>query len=193
MWKKVGITFKPYQRGKNAGLLSSSTPFTPDERQRIQGWMNEIYDVFKQHVTDIRGSKLKKPIDELAGGRVFTGRQALDLGLVDKIGTLQDAIDFAATQAKLSAGYDVRVVPEPKSLLEKLVSSNSDKDEDPGRLDLSISPLAASHPSLADLAMPYLKGLDPAHVRAVRTALDRLQLIQQDGASMVMPEVFITP
>jgi protease-4 len=189
MWKKVGINFKPYARGKNAGLLTSEAPFTPEQQQRIQGWMDEIYGVFKQHVTDIRGSKLKKPIDELAGGRVYTGRQALELGLVDRIGTLQDAIEFASSQAKLApGGYHVRVVPEPKNLLEKMFSGGADKDDDPRRLTL-----AAPHQSLADLAMPYLKDLDPDRVRAIRTALDRLQLMNDEpGAVMLMPEVFAT-
>ena len=54
----------------------------------MQGWMNDVYGVFKGHVVASRGAQLKKPIDELAAGRVFTGRQALELGLVDKIGTL---------------------------------------------------------------------------------------------------------
>src|SRR5262249_621895 len=92
MWKKVGVTFKAYQRGKNAGMLGSGRVFTREEKARMQAWMDNIYDVFKGHVVAIRGKKLKKPIDELAGGRVYTGRQALELGLVDRIGTLRDAI-----------------------------------------------------------------------------------------------------
>ena len=86
------------------------TDFSPDERQRVQSWMDELYGVFKNHVAAIRGNKLKKPIDESAAGRVFTGRQALDLGLVDRIGTLHDAIAFAADQASVK-DYDVRTVP----------------------------------------------------------------------------------
>ena len=65
--------------------------------------MDDIYGVFKGHVTENRGKKLKKPIDELAGGRVYTGRQGLELGLVDRIGTLQDAINYAAEQAKITS------------------------------------------------------------------------------------------
>ena len=61
----------------------------------MQSWMDDIYGVFKGHVVAVRGQKLKKPIDDLAGG-VYTGRQALDLGLVDRIGTLHDAIKEAA-------------------------------------------------------------------------------------------------
>src|SRR5262249_34656873 len=68
MWKKIGVTFKEYKRGENAGLLSTSQVFSPGERERVQAWMDEIYAVFKGHVTAIRSDRLKKPIDELAGG-----------------------------------------------------------------------------------------------------------------------------
>src|SRR6185503_1397081 len=101
MWDKVGITFKTYERGKTAGILAGDNPWTAEERKKIEGWMEDVYGVFKQHVVDSRGKKLKKPIDDLAGGRVYTGKQALELGLIDKIGTLQDAIAFVAKEAKL--------------------------------------------------------------------------------------------
>ena len=66
--------------------------FSDAERKKVQTWMNEVYGVFKGHVVAARGAKLKKPIDELAAGRVFTGQQALELGLVDEMGGLEDAI-----------------------------------------------------------------------------------------------------
>ena len=74
----------------------------------ITKWMNEVYDTFKSHVTEARKNKLKKPLDEMAGGRVYTGQQALELGLVDKIGTLNDAVHFAAEKVGLK-DYDVRI------------------------------------------------------------------------------------
>ncbi len=186
MWKNIGITFKPYNRGANAGMLTSEAVFSPQERERLQGWMDDIYGVFKKHVTDIRGKKLKKPIDDLSGGRVYTGRQALELGLVDKIGTLQDAIHHVAAQAKLT-DYDVRVVPEPKNFLEKLLEELSgEKDKGKG------INLAAQRPaSLVELALPHLQHLDPERVRVIRSALQRLQLVQQEGAVLVMPEAFL--
>ena len=113
MWKKVGVTFKSYKRGENAGMLSTGEPFTDRERQRMQSWMNDVYDVFQSHVRAIRGSRLKKPLDELAGGRVFTGKQALDLGLVNRIGGLGDAIAYVAGEAKLK-DFEVRTVPAPR-------------------------------------------------------------------------------
>ena len=184
LWEKVGIHFKEYKRGDNAGMMGSSTVFSPTERTKIQSWMDDVYGVFKGHVTASRGSRLKKPIDELAGGRVYTGQQALELGLIDKIGTLQDAIEFIAAQAKTKE-YEIRVVPEPKNFIEKLMEElTGDKDE-PNRLVR----LRTSQTSLVDLAQPYLAQLDPARVRAVTRALQQLQVIQREGATLMMPEL----
>jgi protease-4 len=191
MWKKIGVTFKEYKRGANAGMLSSADVFTQAEREKMQAWMDEIYGVFKSHVTSIRGNRLKKPIDEIAGGRVYTGKQALDLGLVDKIGTLQDAIAFIAEKANLS-DYDVRVVPEPKNFVERLLEEISGEKDEPKGLDVrTVMPVGGQQPSFVDLALPYLQHLDPPHVKAVKTALQRLQLIQQEGAVLMMPEMLL--
>ena len=179
MWNRIGVTWKPYQRGAHAGLLSSDTDFSPEDRQRLQSWMDDIYGVFKGHVVAVRGDKLKKPIDDLAGGRVFTGRQALDLGLVDKIGTLQDAIEFAAGKANLK-DYEVRTVPEPKNIFQKL-AEQAGGDNDPSHL--------LTGGTLFDLAAPYLKNLDPQRVRAIHNALGQLQLMQKEGVILMMPPV----
>jgi protease-4 len=190
MWEKIGVTFKPYQRGKNAGMLSSDKTFTPEERKRMQAWMDEIYEVFKGHVVAIRGKRLQKPIDELAGGRVYTGKQALELGLVDKLGTLRDAIDHVAAKAQLK-DYDIRVVPEPKNALERLLEEASGEHEDKPGLDASISrpPLTRSHVSLVDLALPHLRHMDPQRVRTIVRALEQMQLMQQEGVILMMPEM----
>jgi protease-4 len=185
LWNKVGITFKAYQRGKNAGMLSSAHTFSKEERARMQSWMDDIYGVFKGHVVAIRGKKLKKPIDELAGGRVYTGRQALELGLVDKMGGLRDAIDHVAAQAKLK-DYDVRVLPEPKPFLERLMEEAAGEQEDKPGLDARVRSA-----SLVDLAMPYIRHLDPERVRLIRAALQRMQLLQQEGVILMMPEMRI--
>jgi protease-4 len=192
MWAKVGITFKPYQRGKNAAMLSSGKMFSDEERKKMQGWMDKIYDVFKGHVTAIRGPRLKKPIDDLAGGRVYTGRQALELGLVDKIGTLRDAIDHVAVQAKIE-DYDVRVVPEPKNILERLLeASEGAQDDKPGLDAAGPRPLTVGRPtSLVQMALPHLQHMDPERVRLVVRALERLQLMQQEGVILMMPEMRI--
>ena len=184
MWNKIGVTFKPYARGASAGLFNTDQPFTQEERKKMQGFMDEIYGVFKQHVTDARGSRLKKPIDEIAGGRVYTGRQALELGLVDKIGTLNDAIAFVAKEGKLPGDdYDVRVFPEPKSFIEQLMSDSAGKED---RNAVSID---HDQTSILRLALPYLQQMDASRVGLIKRALLRLDLIQKEGVVLMMPEV----
>jgi protease-4 len=73
LYDKLGITFKAYRRGQNSGMPGSGEPFTPSERLKMRTYMDEIYSIFKGHVTAIRGNRLKKPIDDIAGGRVYNG------------------------------------------------------------------------------------------------------------------------
>jgi protease-4 len=183
MWKKIGINFKSFNRGKNANLLASDSVWTDEQRKQMEGLLNRFYDTFKKHVVEGRGSKLKKPLDDLAGGRVFTGKQAVELGLVDKIGTMQDAIEFAATRANLK-DYDVRVVPEPRNLLERLMEDASGDEKDNRWI-------TAQSGSLAEMAMPFLTDMDPARVRMIRAGLNQLQLLGQEGVLMAMPELLI--
>lgn len=183
MWDKLGISFTPIQRGKNSALLSSANVFSESERAAMQGYMDEVYEVFKGHVTAVRGDRLEKPIDELAGGRVYTGQQALELGLVDQLGGLEDAITYAAEQAELKAGYDVRVVPRPKNFMEALMGDlNAPKDD--GK-HLSLRQPAAS--PLLDIALPLLQGVDPARAMAVKQAILQLIVLQNERVSLTSP------
>ena len=191
MWNKVGITWDSSRRGANAGLLSSDAVFTEAERTKMQGWMNDVYGVFKGHVVAARGAKLKKPIDELAAGRVFTGQQALELGLIDKIGTMDDAIHNVAEQAKLK-DYEVRVYPEPKNFVEVLFEELLDGDRDPNHLSVAASSMMSLRaPSILDVALPYLKGLDPERLETVKAVIRQLDMLQQERAVLMMPEISI--
>jgi protease-4 len=186
MWNKIGVNWHAYSRGANAALLSTDTDFTDAQRTQMQSWMDEIYGVFKGHVVAIRGNKLKKPIDELAAGRVFTGKQALDLGLVDRIGTLADAIAFAADEAKVS-DYSVRTVPEPKNLLQKLIEKSAGDDGDSNHISMG-----SNGNWLERLAAPYLAGIDSGHLAAINMALGQLELMQQEQVILMMPAPFCT-
>src|SRR5215475_2086237 len=136
----------------------------------MKRFMDDAYACFEKHVSDIRGGRLNKPIDDPAGGRVYTGKQALDLGLVDRLGTLSDAVEFAAGQAKIK-DYDVRVVPEPKNFLEQLMEGVSHSKDEPNHVRL------ANESSLVKLAAPYLQNLDPRRTAAVVSALMRLAIL----------------
>ena len=153
--------------------------------------MNEVYGAFKGHVVAARGAKLKKPIDELAAGRVFTGQQALDLGLVDEMGGLEDAIRCAAKRARVT-DYEIRTYPEPKNFLELLVEDLSDGEHDPNHLSLAAGGLGVSGgTSLLGLALPHLKGMDRGRLEMIEAALRRLDLLGQERAVLMMPEIAI--
>ena len=185
MWDKLGINFTPVQRGKNSAMLSSAAVFSDSERAAIRSYMDEVYQVFKGHVTAARGKLLKKPIDELAGGRVYTGKQALELGLVDRIGGLDEAVALAASQAEMDSGYEVRVVPRPKNFMELLMSDLSGPKDDGKRLSLGTD--AAISASVVDAVLPLLQMLDPARVTAVKHALLQLTVLQSERVSLTMP------
>lgn len=191
LFDKVGVSFKSYQRGENAGMLSSSNVFTERERTKMQAWMDDIYGVFKGHVSKNRGDKLAKPLDELAGGRVFTGAQALELGLIDKLGTMYDAIAHVAAEADLGEDFELRVLPKPRSFLEQLLDDSSEFERSKG-LDAS-EPSRPTLPrpglSLLELAAPLLESLDAPRAALVRSALGRLELINREGVILMMPEL----
>jgi protease-4 len=149
----------------------------------MKGLMDEAYATFKGHVTEIRGSRLKKPIEDLAGGRVYTGKQALELGLVDRMGSMSDAIAFIAEQAKIK-DYDVRVVPKARNFLEQLMERASGDEDEGGHVRM-----AASENSLFKLAAPYLQNLDPVRTAAVFSVFQRLEILQKEGVVVTMPEI----
>ena len=189
MWNNIGITWKEYNRGANADLLSSARPFSSEQKKKLQTWMDEIYGVFKGHVVAIRGDRLKKPIDELAGGRVYTGRQEFDLGLIDKLGTLDDAIKFAADKAKIEK-YEVRVVPEPKSLMELLMRGVNGGDGDDAETTTAAA-IAGPHAGLLNSALPYLRGLDPERLQLIERSFRQLETLNHEGAVLMTPELML--
>ncbi len=184
MWDKWGINWNGVQRGKMAGMMSSATPFSDPERAKIRHYMDTVYGVFKKHVTTARGSKLKKPIDEIAGGRVYTGAQALDLGLIDKIGGLEDAIKFAAQRAGLGE-YDIRVIPEPPSIFDLF----KPKDENDGYAEASTTlRLSLSKMPPFDTMLSTLATVDPQRVQAIIRSLQRIELLHNESVITMMPD-----
>jgi protease-4 len=186
MWDKLGINWVEYQRGEAADMMSSGERFDDADRKRIVDWMGSVYDIFKDHVVDARGDKLTKPIDEIAGGRVFTGKQALELGLVDKIGGLHDAVKDAAAQAQIS-DYKIRVIPKPKTIIDMLMDDITGDDDEKGLAHIGTALTAKSSP-LVETLLPVIRTIDPQRVGAVMESIHRLELIQKEHVIMMMPE-----
>ncbi|MBD1394927.1 signal peptide peptidase SppA [Mucilaginibacter glaciei] len=114
---KLGITFDGVKTGKFADLGDVSRPLTPEERAILQKSVNHGYDAFTKAVADGRG-KTQAYINSIGQGRVWTGSQALKIGLVDKLGNINDAVKSAAKKANLKE-YKLVTYPEQKSILNK--------------------------------------------------------------------------
>jgi protease-4 len=114
---KLGITFDGVKTGKYADLGDVSRPLTPEERAILQKSVNRGYDTFTKAVADGR-KKSQAYINSIGQGRVWTGEQALQNGLVDKLGNISDAVASAAKKAKLK-DYQLVSYPEQKSILSK--------------------------------------------------------------------------
>ena len=120
-YEKVGITVEPVSNGRFAGMYSPVTPFSDDERAKMQEHIDAIYEQFLMKAADGRGTT-RDAIHEVAQGRVWTGRQAKERGLVDELGGLSRAIALAKDRAGIDADTEVELVvyPRPKSLFELL-------------------------------------------------------------------------
>ena len=128
---KVGVNTEIISRGKNSGWQSSSEPFTPSERDAWSKSMDDMYRQFTSKAADGRGIDLKHLQDDLAGGRVFTGRVAVGKHLVDRVGTLDDAVAEAKSLAGLKADepIDRLNLPKAKTFFESLFGDAGADDE----------------------------------------------------------------
>jgi protease IV len=124
----IGVHTDVISRGANAGILSMSTPFSDAERKAMTALMRDVYDQFLDKALQGRlgaGVQMTKQHleNDLAGGRVWTGRQAKANGLVDELGTLNDAVAAAKKLAGLrdDADTELLTLPKPRNLLDTLL------------------------------------------------------------------------
>ena len=100
MLGKLHVNAFSYLRGEHADLMTGENAFSKAQRRMMRGSIEHIYAQFLDRVAESRG-KTRDEIDEIGGGRVWTGAQALEHGLVDELGNLQRAIDKARELAQL--------------------------------------------------------------------------------------------
>jgi protease-4 len=169
-FEKIGITTSVVQRGKNSGVLSMTTPFTESERESMQKMLNDIYGQFTKKAAAGRKMDYDK-LEKMARGRVYTGAQALKLGLVDELGTLTDAI----AHAKKAAGLD------PDQKLERL-----DLPKPISPFEQLFGPIDPGTTSLNAAASAWLKQLPPEVTEQLQ-GLGVYELLAKERVLTVMP------
>jgi protease-4 len=177
LYDKLGISTETIERGRNSGLFGSSAQFTESQRAVVTEMMEDIYRQFTTKAAEGRKMPVEK-LRELAGGRVYTGRQALENGLVDQLGTLQDAIGEAKQLAGIDKDVDVKieVLPEPTNFLESLLGDLDAEEE--VRLGAFIGSTGSGWAELGRLS--------PELVELARRAY-RLRAAFDQPAALVMP------
>jgi protease-4 len=125
--EKIGVTYDGVKTNKMSDAISINRPFTPEERSLMQNYVNRGYELFVKRCAD--GRKMKPDqIKAIAEGRVWTGEDALKIGLVDKIGGLKDAINLAAAKAKITS-YKIYEYPEKEDFATKFMKGFTDDME----------------------------------------------------------------
>lgn len=120
--RRVGVQVTTVALDAGAGYDAIDEPWSDEHKQRMQQLVDAIYDRFLGNVAASR--KLDRAaVEKIAGGRVWSGAQAVDLGLVDRIGGLDDALAAVAKEAGLAEGYEVEHFPRPKSFFETFAES----------------------------------------------------------------------
>lgn len=118
---KIGLTYDGVKTNKLSDAISVNRPFRPEERDLMQNYVNRGYELFVKRCADGR-KKTPDQIKAIAEGRVWTGEDALKIGLVDKIGGIDEAIQIAVDKAKLTA-YNVKEYPVKEDFATKLMKS----------------------------------------------------------------------
>ncbi|MFI7424712.1 signal peptide peptidase SppA [Nonomuraea sp. NPDC049684] len=125
--QKIGINTELVADGVNAGMFSTARGFSPEQWDRVNAWLDRIYDDFVGKVAQSR-DLTRERVHELARGRVWTGADAHANGLVDELGGLEHALGLARERARLADDAPVRVYPRLNPL-ERLRGPESSEDK----------------------------------------------------------------
>lgn len=123
--KKVGLTFDNVKTNKYADFGDITRPMREDEKAILQGYIERGYDTFLTRCSDGRGIP-KDSLDLIAQGRVWTGKQAMERGLVDELGGIDEAIEAAAVLAELG-DYELRSYPRQVNFWESFFNMNKEE------------------------------------------------------------------
>ena len=174
VYEKLGAHIDSTSVGRHAEINSPARPYTPDERRKVLEQLQAFYDQFIEKVADSRHRRPEQ-IDQVAQGRVWTGQQAKQHGLVDELGGLERAVQVAKERAKIPADREVELVvyPPRKSFYEIL----SDQLSGAGDQASVGAWLAAT--------------LTPGELETVRTVRGPFTMFRRGELLALMPSTFV--
>lgn len=111
-WERLGVNWARIERGERAALWSVNVPFDSAGQARVERLLDSLYETFKRGVARGRGLSLEQ-VEEVARGRVWTGAQAREIGLVDRVGGLDEALDEIRALLALPPDTPLRLRPVP--------------------------------------------------------------------------------
>ena len=133
LWDKVGLSWDEIHQGNNATMFTGTHDYTPAEWARFEAWLDRVYVDFTGKVAD--GRKLpKEKVLQIAKGRIWSGADAKNLGLVDELGGYDTALKLVKKAAGIPEGDEVKLVvyPRPKTFFQAVIArqtpDNSDKE-----------------------------------------------------------------
>ncbi|HEY4843292.1 MAG TPA: signal peptide peptidase SppA [Terriglobales bacterium] len=166
LWDRVGLSWDEVHQGENATMFTGTQDYTPAEWARFEAWLDRVYVDFTGKVAD--GRKLSKDkVLEIAKGRIWSGQDAKNLGLVDELGGYDTALRLAKRAGAVPADEEVRVVvyPRPKGFLESefgwRTPDNSEKEA-----------VRQTMARILELVQPLARQLDAAGIKTRNSEQD---------------------
>jgi protease-4 len=153
LWDKLGVHWEQLKSATNAGMDSANHDFTPEQWQRFQSSLDRVYADFTKRVADDRKLSPDR-LDAVARGRVWTGRQAVAVGLADQVGGFEDGIAAAKSLAHLAPNAPVKLetFPPERTPLDRVFALLGDLDRTATSLHV------AAH--IAEVLAPILQRIE---------------------------------
>src|SRR5208283_4566223 len=160
LWEKVGLSWDEVHQGDKATMFTGTHDYTPAEWARFEAWLDRVYVDFTGKVAE--GRKLpKEKVLEIAKGRIWSGQDAKNLGLVDELGGYDTALKAAKKAAGIPESDEVKIVvyPHPKTLVQSLMERRGAENSDKEAVGETLA-------RILQVVQPVARQLDAAGVRS---------------------------
>src|SRR5271157_4976720 len=159
LWDKVGLSWDEVHQGNNATMFTGTHDYTPAEWARFEAWLDRVYVDFTGKVAD--GRKLpKEKVLEIAKGRIWSGQDAKNLGLVDELGGYDTALKLVKKAAGVPEGDDVKIVvyPRPKTFYQSVIERRGPDSSDREAVGQTLA-------RILQVVQPVARQLDAAGIK----------------------------